>query len=173
MNILALDLGTKTGWASYTRYPTSGHSTAGNTMSVTYSQVFHGVQDFSLKRGESSGMRYIRFQAWLQQMFNSVRYDLVVYEMPHLRGGAAAEVLTGFSTVVQMLCSAQSVQYSSVHSATLKKFATGTGRADKAVMIQQANSFRGYSGVIKDDNEADAVCLLEYARKELNTKPVV
>ncbi len=50
-----------------------------------------------------------------------------------------------------------------VHSATLKKFATGNGRASKADMVTAARA-RGWSLV--DHNEADAALLLEYALNE-------
>jgi hypothetical protein len=51
MNILALDLGTRTGWAM---------AENGRTKS--------GVQLFDVKRGESPGMRYLRFNRWLEDM---------------------------------------------------------------------------------------------------------
>ena len=52
-----------------------------------------------------------------------------------------------------------------VHTATLKKFATGNGRASKEDMVKAAIQ-RGWNPV--DDNEADAILLLEYAPNEIN-----
>ncbi len=50
--VLALDMATKTGWALRDR--------AGRFSS--------GVQEFSLKRGESKGMRFLRFRKWLNDV---------------------------------------------------------------------------------------------------------
>ena len=55
MRILALDLATRTGWAwgnVYKDGPFTPHS---------------GVEDFSVRRGESPGMRFLRFDAWLSE----------------------------------------------------------------------------------------------------------
>ncbi len=51
-----------------------------------------------------------------------------------------------------------------VHTATLKKFATGSGRASKVEMIEAAKA-RGW--IPQDDKEAAVVLLLEYALNEL------
>jgi len=132
VKILALDLGTVTGWAT----DVSG-------------KLEYGETDFSLHRGESPGMRFHNFNVWLRRMccptpfsdVNTSLVDLVVYEMPHVRGGAANDVLTGMATRVHEFCAthesrraAQPVDYEMVHSATLKKYATGKGNADKEAM---------------------------------------
>jgi len=160
VNILALDLGTKTGWAL-----------------AEGGRVESGVQDFAPKRGESAGMRYVAFRRWLAEIAfrggpeavnNPV--DLIVYEMPHLRGGAAATVLAGLQTRVEEFCAEWTIEYTPVHSATLKKFTTGSGRGDKAAMGEAARR-RGWlnhvTAVMIDDNEGDAICLLHYALAEL------
>ena len=150
MKILALDLGTHTGWALFN----------GN-------RVESGVQVFDVKRGESPGMRYLRLNNWLNEidLLTEGGLDLVVYEQCHMRGGAATEVAAGFSTRVQAFCAGDDIEHSAVHSATLKKFATGHGNAGKPDMIAAARLKLGFKG--DDDNEADALWLLEYARKEL------
>ena len=147
MNRLTLDLGTHTGWASYID-----------------GSIQSGVQDFSLKRGESPGMRFIMFRSWLKKMLKVVQPDIVVYEQPHHRGGAATELLVGFSTRVMEMCARYEVEHAGVHTATLKKWATGNGRASKEDMIKRANMFPNVA--ITDDNEADALCLLFYSLKE-------
>jgi len=146
MKILALDLGTKTGFA------TRGIS------------VHHGVADFSLRRGDSPGMRYIYFEQWLNRM-NKMKFELVYYEQPHHRGGSATEVLLGFVTRLQAWCAVNRIEHTAVHTSTLKKQATGYGRASKHDMMVCASLISGE--MIDDDNEADAVCLLAYAEDEL------
>lgn len=145
IRILALDLGTKTGWAAAT--PGIG--------------VESGVQVFDLRRGESPGMRFLRFRRWLGQMLEDLSPELVVYELAHHRGGPATELAVGFQTRVQELAAARGVEYTSVHTATLKKHATGSGRAGKPAMIAAAAA-RWPDQVLEDDNQADALCLLAW-----------
>jgi Holliday junction resolvasome RuvABC endonuclease subunit len=150
MRILALDFGCKTGWASLT----SGF-------------VESGVQEFNLERGESPGMRFLRFNVWLDRMIQIVQPKIVVYERAHHRGGWATELLIGMITRLQEKCAAERVEYSPVHSSTLKKFATGSGRSDKTQMIKACiKRFPGNPPI--DDNEADALLLLAYAREKLD-----
>ena len=155
MNILALDLGTHCGWAL-----------------LTHGRIESGVQIFDVKRGESPGMRFLRFRRWLEEMTAHARtpVNLVVYEQPHHRGGAATEVAVGFSTRVQEQCAAVSIEHAAVHSATLKKFTTGDGRADKAAMLHHAMSRgwlnHGTSGGCGED-EVDAVCVLRWAMETI------
>jgi len=164
VNVLALDLGTKTGWAL---------SEGG--------RIESGVQTFDVKRGESPGMRFLRFNRWLDETHavyhraalalgkESGRLDLIVYEQTHNRGGAATEVAAGFATRVQEFCARLSIEHAAVHSATLKKFTTGSGRGDKAGMFAAALAHGWITGQ-PDDNEVDAVCLLHYALAELLPK---
>ena len=154
MNILALDLGTRCGWAR-----------------TTSAGVESGVQVFDVKRGESPGMRYLRFRHWLEEMTahsgGAPLVGLVVYEQTHNRGGAATEVAAGFAARVQEQCAAVAIDHAAVHSATLKKFWTGSGRGDKTAM-RTATERRGIAiNVCADDNEIDAVALLHYAMTEL------
>ena len=50
-NILALDLATMTGWAT-----------------LIDGKINSGVQNFSKKRGESNGIMFLRFNAWLREI---------------------------------------------------------------------------------------------------------
>jgi hypothetical protein len=174
-----LDLGTRTGWAL-----------------LENGRIESGVQVFDVKRGESPGMRYLRFTRWLEEMCwrptqgknpalvtvglvysdGTVRPpsvpSLIVYEQTHQRGGAATEVAAGFATRVQEHCAritsehpSVSIEHAAVHSATLKKYATGKGNAKKPDMLRAAQTKLLYEGT--DDNEADALWLLHYAQNEV------
>lgn len=156
MNILALDLGTNCGWAL-----------------IEHRGIESGVQVFDLKRGESPGMRYVRFRRWLSDA--AIRRDgilsiypaIIVYEQTHHRGGAATEVGAGFATRVQEFCAEHGIEHAAVHSATLKKFTTGSGRGDKTAMRDAAIGKGWVAPPVTDDNEVDALCLLHYALAEL------
>ena len=151
MKILALDLATKTGWAVYGSH-------------ITDKKVVSGVQVFDVKRGESPGMRFLRCRSFLNELFDMARPNVIVYEQAHHRGGAATRCGVGLVTVVLEFAAQHKIATMSVHSATLKKWATGSGRANKGDMIKTCIS-RGYQP--QDDNEADAILLLLYAVEEL------
>ncbi|HAR38119.1 MAG TPA: hypothetical protein DCS09_05830, partial [Porphyromonadaceae bacterium] len=78
------------------------------------------------------------------------------------RGGAATEIAAGFATHLQSTCADLDIDHTSVHTATLKKHATGKGNASKEVMMA---AYRGRFQVEpQDDNECDARWLLDYAK---------
>ena len=154
MRILALDLATKTGWAMWDG-----------------ARMESGVQDFTKRRGESNGMLFLRFNQWLGTItarhlmnFGSC-VDLMVFEQAHHRGGAATEIAVGLMTRVLEFGARYGIDHTSVHSLTLKKWATGSGKADKVIMRAAACKFtkpERHIGLMGDD-EADAILLLQYA----------
>lgn len=150
MNILALDCATRLGWATLDR--------TGSVQS--------GLQVFDLRRGESAGMRWLRFTAWLHQMHELDHFNVIAYEQAHHRGGAATAVGVGFTTCIDQFAAHAKIETMPVHTATIKKHATGRGNADKQAMIAAARG-RGWS--VTDDNVADALFILDFARRELRT----
>ncbi len=148
MNILSLDMATKTGWAS---------NIHGNRS---------GVIEFALKRGESPGMRFLRCRAWLNEMWKLLagQIDVIIYEQAHHRGGAATSVCVGLVTEVLAFAAEHGIETLPIHAAVLKKWATNNGRASKEDMVKAAKA-RGWSP--RDHNEADATLLLEFALEEL------
>jgi Holliday junction resolvasome RuvABC endonuclease subunit len=152
MNLLALDLATRCGWAL-----------------LENGRLESGTDTFDVKRGESPGTRYLRFNRWLDEFAlhpsaGLPRVELIVFEQAHQRGGAATEVAAGFSTRVMEFCAKHGIEHASVHTASLKKWTTGKGNADKAAMLEAVA--RRWKRVDTDD-EADAVALLYYALAEL------
>ena len=152
MKILALDCGLSTGWAVY--------------LGGTDRRIESGVETFKAKRGESPGIRFLYFRNWVKNMVIRVRPDLVVYEMSIRRGGAATELQIGMTTRVQEVCSQLETAYMSVHLATVKKHATGSGRASKKHMILAANEYLVDGKEITSDDEADAIMILAWAIDE-------
>lgn len=148
MKVLALDLGTTTGWAL-----------------IEGGRVESGTALFDVRRGESPGMRYVKFNRWIEGMVPPGPMGLIAYEQAHQRGGAATEIAAGFATRVQEFCARRAIEHVAVHTATLKKFATGYGNAGKGEVIIAVNGRWARPGrpPVTDDNEADAIALLHYA----------
>lgn len=138
--LLTLDLGTKTGWATQTA--------AG---------IQSGVQNFANDRFSGGGMRYLKFEKWLNDM---PRPSQVVFEeVRRHRGTDAAHVYGGLMAVLTKWCESQNIPYIGIPVGTIKKSFTGNGNANKNKMIAEAQK-RGYDP--KDDNEADALAILHY-----------
>ena len=155
MRILALDLGCKTGWATLD--------------TDSRFEVESGVQEFVLQRGDSPGMRYLAFRAWLSRIGDQTLPDLIVYEQNFRRGGAATEIAAGFSTRVQEWCAEHGVECTSVNVSTLKKQYAGHGRADKEVLAQKMGERWGRADLEAGD-EADALAVLAWAVDTLTTE---
>lgn len=149
MKILALDLATKTGWA--------------------HSDGPSGVWDLSVRRDESSGMRLIRLVSKLDEII-ALRpgLDLVVFEAarhgaPQMQG--ALVVHAEIQGQVKVWCERCKVQYRGYSPKEVKMHATGKGNASKDVMVEAAVD-RWPSVEIADDNQADALWLLDLAQTE-------
>lgn len=145
MNILALDPATRCGWA---------HSCGAS-----------GTWDLSVKRDESAGMRLMRLKAKLNACYES-GVDVVVFEAARNaapRMGGALVVQSQIQGVIVLWCEEKAVEYRGYSPTEIKKHATGKGNANKDAMIEAAVS-KGWNP--KDDNEADALWLLDLARSE-------
>ena len=124
-----------------------------------------GIQDFGLKRGESPGMKFLRFRAWLDTMNALLSpIDVIFYEQAHHRGGAATQSAYGFLTDVLAFAAQHGIETSAIHTGTLKKYATGRGNAKKHEIIAAARKL-GFDP--RDDNEADAIFIRQFAMSEL------
>jgi len=138
MIILALDLGTKCGYAC-----NSGSHPS-------------GVWDLKPKTTESAGERYRKFQDHLSILIklNNVRY--VVYEEVHAHAAIeAAHIFGGLQAILQTVCLNHMVEYKGIGVGTIKKHATGNGHSKKDAMIASASlKFKGTNVI--DDNHADA-----------------
>lgn len=145
-SILALDLGTQTGWAVCDRD----------------SGVTSGSESFKPQRFEGGGMRYLRFKRWLTEIKQSCDgIDAVYFEEVRRHAGVdAAHAYGGFMAHLTAWCEHHQIPYQGVPVGTIKKHATGKGNANKDQMIGAAR-LRGHAPA--DDNEADAIALLYWA----------
>ncbi len=144
--ILALDLGTTTGWAL--RNPRG--------------RIISGTADFKPHRFEGGGMRYLRFERWLDETLRLAGDIEAVYfeEVRRHIGVDAAHVYGGFLAGVTAWCEEHAVAYQGVPVGTIKRFIAGKGNADKAAVIAAVRE-RGFNPT--DDNEADAIAILLWA----------
>ena len=144
MNVLAIDPGTKCGWA-FGREPALQLS---------------GVWDLAPRRHEGGGMRFVRLQRLLGEFSDAPA--LVAYEeVRRHRGTDAAHIYGGIVATLQAWCEERSIPYTAIPVGTIKRHATGKGNADKVAMLEAARARFG-EGVI-DDNQADALWLLSVA----------
>ena len=144
-SILALDLGTTTGWALK---PPSG-------------LIASGTVSFRPSRYDGGGMRYLRFRSWLNHLVAANAVSAVYFEEVRRHVGTdAAHIYGGFLACLSAWCEEHGIAYQGVPVGTIKRFATGKGNADKAAVIDALRE-RGFSPT--DDNEADAIAILLWA----------
>lgn len=144
MRILALDPGTKCGWARDLKR--------------------NGVWNLQPSRFDSAGRRFTKFRDFLIAAIVDV--DMVVYEEVHYHMTVdSAQVHGGLVAVIQTVCLDHFVEYQGVNVQTIKKHAV-KGNAKKEEMVRAASLFFPSVNII-DDNHADALCLLDYAQKHI------
>jgi len=144
--ILALDLGTTTGWA----------------LRDSTGCITSGSESFRPQRFEGGGMRFLRFKRWLTEIKQSGDgIDCLYFEEVRRHVSTdAAHVYGGFLATLTAWCEHHQIPYQGVPVGTIKKHATGKGNAGKEEMIVSVQS-RGHAPT--DDNEADALALLHWA----------
>lgn len=149
MTILALDLGTKCGWAIH----------------FGPDDIQHGVHEFRTGRFEGGGMRWLRFRKWLDEMHDTAGPLDAIYfeEVRGHKGVDAAHLYGGFLAELTAWAEKRSVPHQGVPVGTIKRHATGKGNAGKGAVIA-AMEAAGFEP--QDDNAADALALLMYATRE-------
>ncbi len=149
--ILALDLGTKTGWA---------------IRSIS-NRITSGTESFKPQRFEGGGMRYLRFTKWLREMdLLSDGIDQVYFEevRRHL-GVDAAHTYGGFLSHLTAWCEEEKIPYLGIPVGTIKKHITNKGNAGKSEVMNEVKKL-GFNPA--DDNEADALALLDLVIKKID-----
>lgn len=147
MNLLALDLGTTTGYA------------------ILYNDnIYSGVRSFKQRPLSKGGRRFMLFRDWLIGIINKYDVTNVYYEdvKRHL-GTDAAHCYGGFLYHMAAVCEEFCIPYIGFPVGSIKKTATGKGNATKEDMLKAAygNGFKP-----KDHNEADALAILLMAIRQ-------
>jgi Holliday junction resolvasome RuvABC endonuclease subunit len=159
-NILALDLGTQTGWALR-----QASGVISGSVGFAANKLAGGRSAACGRSAASYGMRFLKFRNWLVGMFQKHQVDLVIFEDVRNHAGVyAAHAYGGFLAHMMAVCEEMHVPYRGFGVKTIKKFITGNGNAGKQDVIKAIEA-KGYKPV--DDNEADAIALLLLAESEL------
>ena len=140
--ILALDLATEFGYATATQ------SGAIKLRKKVRGEMFH------------------HWDKWLADQIDD-GVNIIAYEKVRRHLSAdSAHVYGGLEAFLLRRCYVSDVTVIGIEVSTLKKSATGTGKATKDQMISAANILRG-GNYIDNHNEADAVCLYHVAVGQL------
>jgi Holliday junction resolvasome RuvABC endonuclease subunit len=146
MKIIAFDLGKNFAWAS--------NWDLGPGLN-------HGCTSFGdIPRAHRQG----KLLTFLTDLLRNLDCDIVIYETPFARGRDATRSLWGIAGIIEAVATNAGLPVVDAAVPTIKKFATGYGKASKEQMIDAAHKF-GYKG--SNEHEADAVCLLRYAEANL------
>jgi hypothetical protein len=150
MKILAIDPATKSGWA--------------------HSDGDSGVWDFAIKADESSGMRLLRFRSKIREIYTGLGFGLIVYESPSVASGAKAN-MNGFKLISKLQGVIETfvetkggLESKGYNLQSIKKHA---GCRKKDEMVKAARE-KWADVEIEDDNQADALWLLDLAQTDLN-----
>lgn len=147
--VLALDLGTKLGWAIR-------HADA---------RIESGARDFSPERHEGDGLRFLRFRAWLHdtkrrleaagEQIGLIRYERVDF----IRPGQvyAAHVWGGNWATVTTWAEHHGIACEGVPVGTIKRAVTGKGNAKKPAIMA---AIRAMGFDPRTTDEADALAVL-------------
>ena len=144
--ILALDLGTTTGWA----------------LRSSDGAITSGSAGFRPQRFEGGGMRFLRFKRWLAELKDMTGgiHALYFEEVRRHVSTDAAHAYGGFLATLTAWCEHHQIPYQGVPVGTIKKHATGKGNASKDDVL---SAMRALGHAPADDNEADALALLRWA----------
>lgn len=145
VNILALDLGTKLGWAVRARD----------------GAVWRGTEVFTPRKSWTPGQRWLRARSFVTDLVVRHQVHAIAYEDVKRHAGTdAAHAYGAFLCLVQMVADSHRAALMPVGVGTIKKHWTGKGNADKAAMEAQARA-RGFRP--ESDNDADALAILHWA----------
>jgi len=144
--VLALDLGTRSGWAFRGRD----------------GQIASGTVEFKNDRWQGGGMRLLRFKRWLTELKQAAgALDAVFIEEVRRHAGVdAAHAYGGFLAHITAWCEHHAIPHEAVPVGTIKRHVTGKGNASKEAVIAAVREL-GFDPV--DDNEADALAILDWA----------
>lgn len=165
--LIALDLGTKTGIA--TRESEGSYdailSCTGYICCDCIDLSKWDRARINLSNIKNPDYRFNSLYTFLNEILEP--YSVVYYEQVQRHIGTyAAHIYGGLKAIMVMCCNNYNVPYIGVGVGTIKKHITGKGNATKQQVINAVN--KKYMSKITNDNTADALALLDYAKWDLN-----
>lgn len=149
--ILGLDLApvNRTGWAFLDRF----------------GQRTYGVFALGCAYDEFPGERMVRLRDWLVSFLRDNPVCYIAYEDATFgsHNSSVQAMHNEVRGIVKMVAAEWKIPTLGINPMTLKKFATGNGRAPKVQMIRAAKTMLGVA--TNDDNVADALFIVEFARQ--------
>lgn len=153
MNLLAIDPGTKCGWALFRNGKRIGS----------------GVWNLSPRRFEGGGMRYVKLRGYLDSMVQGTpKLQIAFEEVRRHLGTDAAHIYGGIVATIASWCEDNDFPYQGIPVGTIKKYATGKGNANKAAMLAAAQE-RWSLPRVETDDEADALFIGAYVLAQGNS----
>lgn len=173
MKILALDLGTKTGYAiDAGDYPVScGTKELASKKNLAYQK--------KLRMDRRGDIRFTVLVTWLEHLWRDFQPEFVVFEdVQFSKTTQQSHLWATWRAAVWLMAINHNVVIECCPVGTLKKFATGSGKAEKSDMaryLTQNPRFKMVKGEIVDtvtglsldDNAVDALHLLNWAKSIL------
>lgn len=152
MRILAIDPGTRCGWC----------------LGQPGERPVLDAWDLGSRRHEGGGMRFLRLRNYLAELLDGpgTRPDLVVYEevRRHL-GTEAGHIYGGIIAEITAAAEQRKIPYQGVPVQHIKKYATGSGNADKDAVLRAMRARHKRIDVLGYD-EADALALWALAGEQ-------
>ena len=141
--ILALDLGTVTGWA----------------LRAGDGSVRSGSQNFNSDRLQRGGIRYLSFRQWLNEIAGTTDGIGAIYfeEVRRHLGVSGSHAYGGFLATLTIWAEDHEIPYSGVRAGAIKRHAAGQGNANKLAVITGVQALGFTPG---DAKEAEAIALL-------------
>lgn len=157
--VLALDLSSHTGWA--VDAPGGGD------------KPLSGVVDFDL-HGDEYGPTFSAFRNFLNDAVCIHEPEVLAFEAPLMPHGGnfmtseqTVRLLIGLAAHAEQIGHAMGLETVECNVQTVKRFFTGTGRAQKADMIARCNAI-GWP--VKNHNAADALAVYAFVKSSLDPK---
>lgn len=147
MRILAIDPGIQCGFA------------------INIQPIIFGHWNLKPHRFESGGMRYIRFRNYLEEIYQSQKIDLIVFEeiVFHITS-LSAQVYGALVSHLMVWAEEKKIEYAGVNPGTWKKHLSGKGNSNKFRVVEAIRN--KYNLDVKTFDEADAIGILKWAEAE-------
>lgn len=162
MKIATFDIATNTGWC------------VGDKNEVPK----HGIENFSIKKSEGKGKRFLDFHIWFRHFIKKHKPDKVYFEeVSFYATKNVGDTLAGLASQAMLICEAENIPYNGVNVNMIKAYARAVGcklekekliyelteeglKKSKCLTMATAKQL-GYKPFCDDD--ADAICLWHYA----------